>query len=242
MGKPVSPYVIVRRGPDRRPLLRVALAAGWLLSLAAAWATAGQWLAPRLHETGAVLEQAREQARSAQAQLGQLRQRQATLARSDQISRSANRQLQEALAARKDEIATLQANLAFYERLAGANRPRTGLAVHSAEFEREPGGSWRYRIVLTQGLNRGVISKGRLRFAVQGVRDGQLTTLDWATLHQRPDADPQPYAFRYFQQLRGSVMLPEGFVPQRVRVSLRGEDVSLDQALAWQQSSRHGET
>jgi hypothetical protein len=237
MGKPVAQYVIVRRGPDRRLLVWGGIGLAWLLSLGVAWLVAGHGLAPRLYETSAELEQARDLAADARAELRRLRQRQATLARSDQISRTANRQLQDELAAREDEIAALQANLAFYERLAGANRPRTGLAVHSAEFERERGGSWRYRIVLTQGLNRGAVSKGRLRFAVEGVRDGQLTTIDWATLRQQPEAEPQPFAFRYFQQLSGSVMLPDGFTPQRVRVSLRGEEVSLDQAVAWQQSS-----
>lgn len=219
-----------------------ALGLAWLLSLVAAWTVAGHWLAPRLIETGAALEQARGQATQARTELRRLRQRQATLERSDQISRDANRRIQDELAAREEEIAALQANLAFYERLAGADRPRRGLAVHSAEFSAEPGGSWRYRIVLTQGLDRDAISRGQLRFAVEGVRDGELTTIDWATLHQQPDADPQKYAFRYFQQLRGSVMLPDGFVPQRVRVSLRGHDVSLDQAVAWQQPSRQGDS
>ena len=37
-------------------------------------------------------------------------------------------------------------------------------------------------------------------------------------------------------------MLPEGFVPQRVRVSLRGENASLDQAVAWVQPSETGDT
>ncbi|MEG3194101.1 DUF6776 family protein, partial [Lysobacter sp. D1-1-M9] len=52
----------------------------------------------------------------------------------------------------------------------------------------------------------------------------------------------QPYSFRYFQQLDGSVMLPAGFTPQRVRVSLRGRDASLDQAIAWVQPPATGDT
>lgn len=240
MGRPASQYVIVRRGPDRRPLLWAALVLAWLLSLTLVWLGAGDWLGPRLVQARIQLEQAESTAAHANTQLRRLRQQQATLERSDQISRAANRRLQDELAAREDEIAGLQANLAFYERLAGANRPRTGLAVHSAGFEREAAGSWRYRIVLTQGLNRGAVSKGRLRFAVEGVRDGRLTTLDWTDLRQQSGAEPQPFEFRYFQQLSGSVMLPDGFIPQRVRVSLRGDNVSLDQALAWEQSSTAG--
>jgi len=105
--------------------------------------------------------------------------------------------------------------------------------VHSAKFVPEEGGSWRYQLMLTQSLNRGAVSAGKLRFAIEGVRDGQLATIDWDRLHQRKAAPAQTYSFRYFQQLKGSVILPDGFVPQRVRVSLRGDNVSLDQAVAW---------
>ena len=57
-------------------------------------------------------------------------------------------------------------------------------------------------------------------------------------------ADPpaQKYSFRYFQQLNGSVMLPADFTPQRVRVSLRGDSASLDQAIAWEKLSATTDT
>ena len=114
--------------------------------------------------------------------------------------------------------------------------------MHSAEFVPEAGGTWHYELMLTQSLNRGAVSAGQLRFVVEGVKGGKLATVDWNRLHQRDDAPAQAYSFRYFQQLRGSVMLPEGFVPQRVRVSLRGENASLDQAVAWVQPSGTGDT
>ncbi len=97
-----------------------------------------------------------------------------SLARSDQISRVANHEMQGALADRDDQIAALRADVAFYERLVGATAPRKGLAVHSAQFSREPGGTWRYRIVLTQTRNRDAVSLGELQFAVEGVQGGQL--------------------------------------------------------------------
>ena len=53
---------------------------------------------------------------------------------------------------------------------------------------------------------------------------------------------PQDYAFRYFQQLEGSVMLPPDFTPQRVRVSLRGEGAAVDQTMAWTGASATGDT
>jgi hypothetical protein len=237
-----SSFVIVPRRPDRRPVWWFAIVLAWALSLATAWTWAGRHAAPQLPGLNSSLETARARLLRAQAELESLQQREVLLARSDQISRAANQQVQRELAARDDEIASLRANLAFYERLAGATGQPKGLNVHSAQFTAEAGGTWRYLIVLTQNLNRSAVSLGQLRFVVEGVRDGKLTTLDWDTLHQREAAPAQTYSFRYFQQLNGSVMLPPGFTPQRVRVSLRGEHASLDQALAWKQPSNNADT
>ena len=95
--------------------------------------------------------------------------------------------------------------------------------------------------VLTQSLNRGAISQGQMRFDVEGVQDGRLTTVKWDELQQTPGAPGQEYAFRYFQRLTGSLVLPAGFTPQRVKVALRGKGANVDAALAWTTPSSPGE-
>ncbi|SKA03780.1 DUF6776 family protein [Novilysobacter spongiicola] len=236
-----SGYVIVPR--QRRGYLAwVLLALAWSITLAAAWLAASWIAAPTVPGLAGDPRQARQALEAAESELEALRQRQATLERSDQISRAANRKVQQALAERDEEIADLRENLAFYERLAaGEGKPR-GLNVHSAEFVAEDAGTWRYQIVLTQNLERGAVSAGKLSFSIEGVRDGKLATIGWDDLKQRKGAPAQAYSFRYFQQLDGSVMLPAGFTPQRVRVSLRGRDASLDQAIAWVQPPATGDT
>lgn len=215
-------------------------AALWLASLAGAWYWATVRATPVLSATRAELNAARQELAARQAEVKELVQRQATLSRSDQISRAANNEIQNVLAERDEEIAGLRADVAFYERLVGATGQRRGLSVHSAQFAPEAAGTWRYEIVLTQNLNRGAISKGEMRFAVEGVRGGKLATLEWNELHQREDAPGQEYSFRYFQRIDGSVMLPVDFSPQRVRVSLRGKGASVDQAFDWTARSVSG--
>jgi hypothetical protein len=123
--------------------------------------------------------------------------------------------------------------VAFYERLVGPTQQRKGLNVFSSEFAPGSDSAWRYQIVLTQNLNRGAISEGRMRFAVEGVRNGKLASVEWEELRQKPGAQGQPFSFRYFQALDGSVMLPSGFVPRRVRVLLDSQDVAVEQAFDW---------
>jgi len=231
---PPQRYMVVPRRPDRRTWAWLSCVLVWVGSMYGVSQWSARRAAPRLEETSKALASTNRLLHRWQAEALDLRQRHATLTRSDQISRAANLQVQETLAERDQEIATLRTDTAFYQRLGGATAKPRGLNVHSARFEPEAGGSWRYLIVLTQNLNRRVVSLGQLSFRVEGVRGGQLATVDWDELHQRPGIPGQDYSFRYFQRLAGSVMLPPGFTPQRVRVSLRGNGPAIEQILGWE--------
>ena len=241
MTEPVPRFRVVPRHPvfPARGWI-IAIAIAWLLSLAGAWALATWFAAPGLGDTRGQLRTAERTAAQQQRQLVELSQRLVTLSRSDQISRAANTELPSSLAGRDEEIAALRADVAFYERLVGATAQRKGLNVHSIEFAPTEAGSWNYRAVLTQNLNRGAISQGQLRFSIDGVRAGKLATLDWGDLNQRDDAPGQDYSFRYFQELTGNVMLPKDFTPQHVRVSLRGGAGGTEQTFDWKLAGSGG--
>lgn len=233
-------FVIVPHRPYARVVV-IVLAVLWAASVIAAWTTATRLAVPGLARVKDELAVTARRADQAEELVGQLRQNVATLRRSDQISRSANTELQAALAEREEEVSGLRADVAFYERLVGATGQRRGLSVHEALFAPEAGGTWRYTITVTQNLNRGAISKGEARMSVEGVSGGRLRTLTWNELLQKPNAPGQPFSFRYFQQLEGSIVLPADFTPQRVRVQLRSGGSTVDQAFDWQTQPPRGE-
>lgn len=232
--------IVPRDVAVRRRGTSLLLGLAWLASLGAVWFVASHTAAPRLAQADAARVRAEQALQAAQAEARTLRQRESTLARSDQISRAANAEVQDALAERDEEIAALRADVAFYERLVGSTAQRKGLNVHSIEFTPTDAGSWNYRAVLTQNLNRGAISQGQLRFSVEGVRGGKLATLGWDELHNTTGTPGQDYSFRYFQELGGNVMLPKDFTPQRVRVSLRGASGSVEQNFDWKPAAGGG--
>jgi len=232
--------IVPRDVAVRRRGTSLLLGLAWIASVGGVWWAASHTAAPRLALADAARGKAEREAKAAQSELNALRQRESTLARSDQISRAANAEVQEALAERDEEIAALRADIAFFERLVGSTSQRKGLTVHVAEFAQEAGGTWRYQIMLTQTMNRGAISQGQMRFTVEGVREGKLAAVQWDELHQQRSAPAQAYSFRYFQQLDGNVMLPPGFTPQRVKVSLHGEDAAVEQALDWKTATAAG--
>ena len=217
----------------RRIGLALALLA-WTASLVLAWTWATRRAAPELEQALQTLAMDRRELDRQRTQLDELRQQAATLKRSDQISRNANLDLQNALAEREEEVSGLRADVDFYERLVGSTGQRQGLRVHEAVFAPESGGTWHYTVTLTQNLNRGAISKGTMRFVVDGVRDGKLGTVGWDELVQEKDAPGKPFSFRYFQQLEDSVMLPPGFTPQRVRVTLQGKAGQVEKTFTWE--------
>ena len=174
-----------------------------------------------------------------QDDLEQQRQRVATLTRSDQISRDANRDLQGAIADRDEEIAGLRADVAFYERLVGATAQRRGLSVHALRVQPQEGPAWHFATTLTQNLNRGAVSDGTLTLAVEGTRDGRLQKLAWGDLRQQPNAPGVPYSFKYFQQVDGDVFLPPGLTPVKITVRLQPRaGAAIEQSFTWAEATR----
>ena len=176
-------------------------------------------------------EQAHEQL---QARFDDLKQQVATLGRSDQISRDANRDLQGTLSERDEEIAGLRADVAFYERLVGATSQRRGLTVHALKMEPQNDSAWQFQATLTQNLNRGAVSSGQLSLSIEGSSNGKLQTLDWDGLRQHEKAERVAFSFKYFQQVKGDVFLPEGFSPVRVTVRLQPRSgAAITQSFSW---------
>ena len=207
-----------------RAALVALVAAALLLGLWGAWRA----FAPAPANAG---EQLRQQARRIEA----LEQRNTTLARSDQISRQANADLQATLAERDEEIAGLRADVAFYERFVGATGQRRGLSVHELKLmpQRDPQ-LWHFVATLTQNLNRGAVSSGRLQLALEATDGGSMRRLDWNVLRQQPSAPGVEYSFRYFQQVEGDIVLPRGVRPVRVVVRLLpASGQAVEQSFTW---------
>ena len=233
--KDLPRFSIVSQSP-RFKGLAVLLGGLWLL-LALAWV----WLFWRgLHSDAGQLRQQRDaaiaQSEALQNNEARLKQKLANAKRAEFITRSANNQIQEFLAEKDEQIAGLKADMDFYERLVGSGGRRHGLSVHNAEFMPGAGNTWHYTITLTQNINRGGLTSGQMRFAVDGVSGGKLKSVEWALLLQKAEAPAQAFSFRYFQQIEGDVMLPPGFTPQRVRVSVSGAFGKQEQRFDWTES------
>ena len=187
----------------------------------------------------ALLVLAADLLRQQAARIDALQQDVATLKRSDQISRQANTELQGTLAERDEEIASLRADIAFYERFVGATAQRRGLSVHELALEpqRDPQ-VWHFVATLTQNLNRGAVNRGRLLLSVEASDGGRMHKLAWGELRQQRNAPGIEYSFKYFQQVEGDLLLPAGVKPVRVIARLvPASGAAVEQGFTWSQAT-----
>jgi hypothetical protein len=94
---------------------------------------------------------------------------------------------------------------------------------------------YNFTITITQNLKAGQIASGRVRINVTGTQSGKLATLGWAELAPNQERDGLAFSFKYFQQLKGTLMLPSGFMPNRLHAEADGggEMGRAEQDLAW---------
>lgn len=180
--------------------------------------------------------------RSESVEVDALKSRIAVLERSEQVAKAALVDLQRTLRDREEEIAGIRLDLAFYGRLVGGAR-REGLTIHSLTLSAVPDSrAWNFTATLTQNFKRAGETRGRFMLGVSGISDGKLVTLTWSELAQQPSNSGIAYAFKYFQQINGTIMLPEGFEPNRVRAIAEGDGGKAEQELPWIDAAKAEET
>ncbi len=227
MPAPPPRYVVRTRLPGhRRFWLLAALPAVLLLVLAFA---AGRWSA------GAGPRTPPRANAQALAELSRLRQQRVMLLRDRQVTRIATDALRRSLADRDAEIESLRADLAFYTRLIGGDERAPGLSVAALRLHPVPGTrGYAFTVILLQTARGGRAVHGRLTLALQGVQGGRAVRVGWPQLVARAQHDGLPFAFKYFQPLHGMLVLPPGFVPARIEVTLKPAGGSaLSRDLSW---------
>lgn len=164
-----------------------------------------------------------------------LREENAGLQRARQVEREAHETLNGSLRTLQDEMLELKEELAFYRGIVSPREASRGLRLQSFQLDR--GGRpnvWRYKLVLTQVLKNDTLARGSVEMQLEGLHEGSQASLGLAELSS-DSAATLAYQFKYFQNLEGHLIVPEGFTPQRltVRVVPRGGKNTIKQVYDW---------
>ena len=208
-------------------LIAVSAVAGYLFS-ARQWGIARAELGTLTQRNGAL-----------QQELEELAQRliDAELAR--KVDREAMAVLRNSMQNAHGEMEELRKEISFYKSLMAPSSLANGLSIAELELiEAEAPRTYDYRILLTQKTERPNWVSGNLLMQVAGRRQGQKRSFALPELTDLKTY-PLPFRFRYFQNLSGTLTLPEGFRPERllaIAEQRNGEAETLKQSFAWKVS------
>ena len=226
------PRLVVRRHDDTGQRRRwLWLGAAWLGSLVVMGLLVGLLTQ---HASAPATVAHRDQSKLL-AQIEDLKQQVANLQRAAQVNEIATRAVRGTLAQREEELSGLRADLGFYSRLVGGDTQRQGLKLQEVKLQPITGSQgWNLSLSLTQNAKRGDELSGHVLVSVEGLRGDKVTHLDWPALGNAAQKDGLPFRFTYFQQLHGTIVLPKGFRPTRLRIHVQpASGEPLDRAVAW---------
>ncbi len=150
----------------------------------------------------------------------QLSQRVAVLERAEQIDRQAYGEVERSLKQVQDEMLELREEVAFYRGIVSPAETASGLSVtRFSLFGIGEEGVYRFKLVLTQLRSNNRLVKGYARIAIDGVLHGKQTRLSLKEV-SGGTLDRLKLRFKYFQNIEGDIVLPEGFLPSRVIIEV----------------------
>jgi len=120
----------------------------------------------------------------------------------------------------QNKVSELNEAVGFYRGIMAPNDRKKGLQIE--EFNLQPvEGSRRYRyeVVLTQAANNSAYISGKLLLTLHGAIDKKEQAISHQDLLVDANKRGQPFKFRFFQNLKGQIQLPEGFEPVQIDVS-----------------------
>lgn len=133
--------------------------------------------------------------------------------------KAAFEQLQQALKDQEAQVQEQKRQLAFFERIMRPTGEQVGVVIDNLTLqETSIPGRYHYRLALTQPAKKRELFRGQVQIKVEGSQGDKPRTLGSRELGMK--VGEGRYALRYFQLLEGNWQLPEGFVPDRVRINI----------------------
>ena len=124
------------------------------------------------------------------------------------VTQQARENLRQEIKTLHQQVAELEEAVAFYKNVMAPGGQERGLQIETASLQSNEQGDTFYRVVLVQaGDNRHYLS-GNITFTLQGIKDDQPVTLKGAAI--LAENSETRFRFRFFQELSGSIQVPEG--------------------------------
>jgi cell division protein FtsB len=233
-------YVIVRRRPGYRLRRTLVLLVFSVVSAAVGYLSGraeGYFNFATVQETKAHLEKewrSRREERSEEPTSGQ---RLASLERARSLDEQALREARDTISELETEIADLKTDLIFYRNIMAPSESTKGLQIDSMTLgQQRTSRIYDFKLVLTQmGGNKTYIS-GVVTVNVIGFRSDEKQAVPLRDLSRDIENLGVKFRFRYFQDVKGELILPEDFKPLEIQVIAEAsgkKSVKIERTFDW---------
>jgi hypothetical protein len=170
----------------------------------------------------------RQQIKALETERNELRRELAMVKQAAEIDRESILSVRERIKEFQDERLKMEEELAFLRGIVSTTSKKQALRVQN--FKLEPGleaGQYHYRFSVSQVINSGIIAKGKIDINVTGLRDGREQILSLSEISD-DKADSIKMRFRFFQNIEGKLLLPEGFEPASFNIDVKPSGEKLE--------------
>lgn len=153
------------------------------------------------------------------------------------IEKAANASLQQEMAMAQDETFALRREIAFYQKIMAPELEANGVIIDSLEVSaNQRAGHYHFNLALVHLERQRDLVSGRVSLTLVGRRNGERATYDLFELAMIEN-DSRAFNMRYFNVFAGDFLMPEGFLPERIDVSVAvsGRRNAIEQSFFWQQ-------
>ena len=166
-----------------------------------------------------------------------LRSEVAIAGRSNLVDQRATEEVQSTVSSLRERIMQLEQDVSFYRQVMSPDSDELGIII--AEFDVNPidgAGRYHYKAVFRQAGAGDRVLEGKVQIDIAGRIDEQRQVLSLATILPEGRTFDPALNFRYFQNLEGEFILPEGFVPEQVEVkaeSSKPTAIKVEKIFSW---------
>lgn len=156
------------------------------------------------------------------------------------IDRAAYKDVEASLSELQRKIQEQRDAIEFYRGIISPADGGRGLRVQDLKLVKaHTEGMYNLRLVLVQVKQHDQNVRGEVDFSLEGEQDGQSITYALEDLLPPSEDSNWPFSFRYFQNFHRQLVLPAGFLPERINIEVKSRTksvASVKKSYLWQTS------
>ena len=172
-----------------------------------------------------------------EGEIGRLNEQIVMLETAADIEKAAYKDVESSLVDLQAKIQEQQDAIAFYRGIVSPADGNAGLRVQDLKLSRaDRERVWNIRLVLVQAMKHDRKVSGDVVLTIAGIEDGEPRAYSYAELLPEDADGSWAFSFRYFQDFDREVILPDGFTPEEVTISVQSRTrsiASIEESFRW---------